>query len=152
MAKGKKVSRAFKQLMVRFCQSQHLGPVFERLPSRHMQNDLYKYLTMLLHSHRHNLEERVSETHPLDEESLSCSFTETELSVVRDVMYKYSRKASETFLRVPELCFLFAAFATHAAAEEFILSKIEIKGAEYTARMFREMLEIGHQAIASLRN
>jgi len=107
--------------MVKFCQSDHLAPVFERLPSRKMQNDLYKYLTMLLHSHRHKLEERVSEAHSFDEDTLSCSFTETELAVVRDVLYKYSRKASETFLQVPELCFLFATFATHPSAEEFIL-------------------------------
>ena len=108
-----------------------------------MQNDLYKYLTMLLHSHRHNLEDRVSETHD-QEDNLSCSFGETELSVVRDVLYKYSKKAQETFLQVPELCFLFANFATHLAASDFILNKIEIKGPEYTARMFREMITLGH--------
>lgn len=53
---------------------------------------------------------------------------------------------------MPELCFLFANFATHSAASDFILNKIEIKGPEYIARMFREMITLGHKAIANLQN
>ena len=150
VAKGKKVARAFKKLMFKFCQSEHLAPIFERLPAKQLQTDLYEYLTLLVHSHRHNLEERINDT-SIDE-SFECSFGGDDLSLVRDVMYKYSKKAMENFLAIPELCFLFVYFGSHSSTQEFILSKVGNKGAEYVARMFREIIEIDRAALLSLHN
>ena len=40
-AKGKKVSRNFRKLMKSFCESEHMAPIFERLPSRAIRNYFY---------------------------------------------------------------------------------------------------------------
>lgn len=47
------------------------------------------------------------------DESFECSFGGEELSLVRDVLYKYSKKAMENFLGIPENCFLFVHFGSH---------------------------------------
>jgi len=127
VAKGKKVSREFQKLMVSFCQSEHVAPVMDRLPGP-MQHQLYRYLLVVLHSHRHRVEGE--------------DISEAEIAVIRDVMYKYSKKAMEAFIQVPELSFLFLHFATHPSAKQFIMMKIEGKGIEYVQKMLSEITVI----------
>jgi hypothetical protein len=78
---------------------------------------MYRYLLVVLHSHRHRIE---------GEEISEC-----DLNVVRDVMYKYSKKAMDKYLSVPELSFLFVNFAAHPQARHFVLAKIDCKGIDY---------------------
>ena len=59
-----------------------------------MQNGLYKYLVLLLHSHRHNIAERLNDFEDDDIQSdFSCSFQEEDVSIIREVLYKYSKSS-----------------------------------------------------------
>lgn len=56
-------------------------------------------LMAVVHSHRHNKEDAF-----LSESSV-------DFSLVRDTMYKYSKKAQERFFSIPVFAYLFAWFA-----------------------------------------
>jgi hypothetical protein len=61
-----------------------------------MQTDFNRELLTLIHCHRHNnsslLENTFSSNNSEDQ-----SFSELDFSVVRDVMYKYSKQAEDKF-------------------------------------------------------
>ncbi|TNV80726.1 hypothetical protein FGO68_gene16530 [Halteria grandinella] len=62
-------------------------------------------LSMVVLSHRHNKEDTIAKK----DERLDLDF-----SLVRDTMYKYSKRVQERFFKVPCLSFLFLSFATSA--------------------------------------
>jgi len=65
-----------------------------------MQNKFMDMLAMVVLSHRHNKEETISKNEK-----------EFDFSIVRDTMYKYSKKAQERFFKVPALAHLYITFA-----------------------------------------
>jgi hypothetical protein len=56
-------------------------------------------LMVVVHSHRHNKDDDFISDTPID------------FSLVRDTMYKYSKRAQERFFSYPIFAFLFAWFA-----------------------------------------
>lgn len=68
-------------------------------------------LSMVVLSHRHNKEDTIAKK----DERMDLDFT-----LVRDTMYKYSKKAQERFFRNPCLAFLFLSFASSRDGLNFI--------------------------------
>ena len=64
-----------------------------------MQQEFITLLTVVVHSHRHNKDVDIALEVPLD------------FSIVRDTMYKYSKRAQERFFSYPIFAYLFAIFA-----------------------------------------
>jgi hypothetical protein len=96
-------------------------------------------LMVVVHSHRHNKgEDFIKET--------SVDFT-----VVRDTMYKYSKKAQEKFFSFPIFAFLFAFFAKNSEGMEQLQKKFEQKGSEYCEKMKNEISELKEEAVGWLR-
>lgn len=96
---------------------------------------------MLIHSHRHNKKE----------EFLVKQADKLDFSVVRDTMYKYSKKAQQRFFSHPVLAFLFGQFALHEEGERFIRNKFKAKGTAYCDRILSEIRELGQEASAALK-
>ena len=48
-------------------------------------------------------------------------------SVVRAVMYRYSKQSHARFMQVPELCYLLIVFSLHPHAQELTMRKLETK-------------------------
>ncbi len=68
-------------------------------------------LSLVVLSHRHNKEESISKKKDKNE---------LDFSLVRDTMYKYSKKVQERFFRNSPLAFLFIAFSSSPEGIEFI--------------------------------
>ena len=93
----------------------------------------------LVHSHRHNKkEEQFIVEKPID------------FDVIRDTMYKYSKKAQENFFNIPILCYFFIWFTQSPDCKAFIDEKFGEKGPEYIERMQEELEELKNEAIKSL--
>lgn len=102
------------------------------------QDSFMSMLAMVVLSHRHNKEETIARK----DERRDLDFT-----IVRDTMYKYSKKAQDRFFRVPVLAFLFISFAASPEGLDFIAQKFADKGQEYLVRMNQEMEELRHDAM-----
>jgi hypothetical protein len=95
-------------------------------------------LAMVVLSHRHNKEETISKKEK-----------DFDFSIVRDTMYKYSKKAQERFFRVPTLAFLFVTFASDC--RKFIGQKFGCKGADYVEKMRQEVEVLRLEACECMR-
>ena len=71
---------------------------------------------VLVHSHRHNKEDPFIAEVTID------------FSLVRDTMYKYSKKAQERFFSHPFFAFLFAWFAGSYEGIKFVNERMASKG------------------------
>lgn len=103
---------------------------FSKISQKIGQKDQLKlksYLTVLVHSHRHNKNEEF-----LNDENL-------DFGTIRDVMYKYSKKAQQTFFEQKLLSFLFCWFAMNPESSTFIQRKYEAKGKEYVNKILDEI-------------
>ncbi len=95
-------------------------------------------LSLVVLSHRHNKEESIHRS--------QSKKSDLDFSLVRDTMYKYSKKAQERFFRNAFLAFLFIKFATSQEGLRYIDEKFEDKGKEYLVRMHIEMDELRVEA------
>lgn len=98
-------------------------------------------LSLVVLSHRHNKEETVTGKN---------NHQELDFSLVRDTMYKYSKKSQERFFSNHYLTFLFLNFATNEEGIKFINSKFEEKGNEYLQRIKQEMNELVEEAMEAI--
>ena len=69
-------------------------------------------VAMVVLSHRHNKEDTIARK---EDQRKDYDFT-----IVRDTMYKYSKKAQERFFKIPSLAFLFISFASSRDGHQFI--------------------------------
>lgn len=90
---------------------------------------------VVVHSHRHNKDDSFISEVPID------------FSLVRDTMYKYSKKAQERFFAYPFFAFLFAWFAQSQEGINFTFAKFQGKGDEYFLRMKEEIDELSIEAV-----
>lgn len=104
-----------------------------------LMQDFLSILMAVVHSHRHNKKE----------ESKLIS-GRIDFDIVRDTMYKYSKKAQEKFFQVPVLSYLFAWFSLNSQAQLFIEEKFGDKGPEYLERMRAELSELRNEAVTWL--
>ena len=80
------------------------------------QQEFITMLTVVVHSHRHNKnDEFIAET-------------KIDFSIVRDTMYKYSKKSQEKFFSYPIFSFLFIWFAQSQEGHKFMFQKFSKKG------------------------
>jgi hypothetical protein len=100
-------------------------------------------LSLVVLSHRHNKEESITK---------KKDKYELDFSIVRDTMYKYSKKVQERFFKNSPLAFLFIAFAASPEGMDFINQKFNEKGQDYLVRMYAEMSELRDEAIKSLKS
>ena len=80
-------------------------------------------LMAVVHSHRHNKDDSF------------ISEVNIDFSLVRDTMYKYSKKAQERFFSYPIFSFLYAWFASSKEGNSFTCEKFSTKGQEYLEKM-----------------
>lgn len=83
------------------------------------QSQFITMLMVVVHSHRHNKDEAFLAEFDLD------------FSIVRDTMYKYSKKSQERFFSFPIFSFLLLWFASSQEGLEFLREKYSKKGIEY---------------------
>jgi len=72
-------------------------------------------LALVVLSHRHNKEESITKNR-----SHKKGANELDFTLVRDTMYKYSKKAQERFFKNAYLAFLFIGFASSPDGLNFI--------------------------------
>jgi hypothetical protein len=77
-------------------------------------------LSLVVLSHRHNKEESFNKC--------NAKKGELDFSLVRDTMYKYSKKAQDRFFKNSFLAFLFIGFASSQEGIIFINEKFDDKG------------------------
>lgn len=115
--------------------SLYFGNLLSKLPPN-VSEEFICNLLMLVHSHRHNKEESLFEENQAD------------FSIVRDPMYKYSKKAEDRFLSNAYLSFFFLFFAQSNFGNQFTYQKVGEKGPEYYGRIKNE-IEILKQVAAN---
>ena len=96
-------------------------------------------LSLVVLSHRHNKEESINK-------GACAKKGELDFSLVRDTMYKYSKKAQERFFKNAFLAFLFIGFSSSREGITYINQKFQEKGEEYLIRMQDEMGELRIEA------
>ena len=101
-------------------------------------------LSLVVLSHRHNKEESIHKS--------NTKKGELDFSLVRDTMYKYSKKAQERFFKNPFLAFLFIGFSASEEGLTYINQKFEEKGQDYLIRMQAEMAELRVEAQRTLKS
>lgn len=75
-----------------------------------------------------------------------------EFDIIRDVMYKYSKKAQDRYFSYPVECFMFAAFALSDEGHEFLKNKPDnAKDADKLNRVLRDLKQLKDIAVESLR-
>jgi hypothetical protein len=97
-------------------------------------------LSLVVLSHRHNKEESINKGACVKKAG------ELDFSLVRDTMYKYSKKAQERFFKNAFLAFLFIGFSESREGITYINTKFQEKGEEYLVRMQAEMGELRVEA------
>eukprot|EP00347_Sterkiella_histriomuscorum_P023107 403335920 len=126
-----------KTLIAEFAQK-YFGYIIDDLPQNFKQ-EFIAFLTGMVHSHRHNKKEEALITErPID------------FDVIRDTMYKYSKRAQEKFFKEPILCFFFVWFIQSKDGVDSTLSKFTDKGQEYLDRLKTELAELNQEALQSL--
>ena len=91
--------------------------------SAQFQAEFITMLMVVVHSHRHNKDDAF------------ISEVNIDFSLVRDTMYKYSKKAQERFFSYPIFAFLYAWFATSKEGMNFTVEKFSSKGLDYLEKM-----------------
>jgi hypothetical protein len=75
-----------------------------------------------------------------------------EFDIIRDVMYKYSKKAQDKYFANPVECFMFAAFALSTEGQEYLRNKPDnVKDTEKLAKMLKDLAQLKSLAIQSLQ-
>ncbi|CDW83548.1 UNKNOWN [Stylonychia lemnae] len=118
--------------------SRHFESTLSKLPANN-KVEFVNILMAVVHSHRHNKEDSF-----LSESSV-------DFSLVRDTMYKYSKKAQERFFSIPVFAFLFAWFAQSQEGMKFTYQKFQQKGQDYFIRIKTEIEELKDEAIQWLK-
>jgi len=94
----------------------------------------------VVHSHRHNKKEETA-----------IVKRDIDFDVVRDTMYKYSKKAQQKFFGSIQLSFLFVWFLDSPESCDLLNEKFGDKGQDYLHRMRQDLGELREEALASLK-
>lgn len=92
-----------------------------------------------MHAHRHNNTRLLEISSSSLGDSLEHSFGDLDFSVIRSVMYSYTKIAHKQFFMIPEFAFLFSWFASNPTAISQTRKNIEKKGELYCGRIFRDI-------------
>jgi hypothetical protein len=108
-----------------------MSPVF--------QQEFITMLMVVVHSHRHNKDDSF------------ISEVNIDFSLVRDTMYKYSKKAQERFFSYPVFAFLYIWFASSKEGMEFTKEKFTNKGEDYLDKMKVEIEDLKRESFGALK-
>ena len=106
---------------------------------------------MICFSHRYNKGDRF--IHEAEQEALEAGGANSiDFTIVRDVMYKYSKKAQDRYFQYPIEAFLFAAFALSDEGLNFLQNKPDNQAdPEKLRRLKSDLAELKNQAVESLQ-
>lgn len=128
---------------------QKFGPViFQLCPSfgEAEQMDIVNSMLMIVFSHRYCKDD------VFIKDSIRSDGEYMDFSIIRDVMYKYSKKAQDRFFSYPIEAFFFSAFALSEDGIKYLESKPSIFGDEHKLeRLMTDLLDLKNQAVESLR-
>ena len=107
-------------------------------------------MMVFLFSHRHTKDDKfIVETREKVEEH--PNELHMDFSIVRNVMYHYSKKAQERFFTFPIETYFFIRFAGSREGREFIQRKPDNQNKpEKVQRLMRDIKNLSEQAVASL--
>lgn len=106
---------------------------------------------MILFSHRHTKRDTFIEEAQQEASESGCPSLAIDFSVIRDVMYKYSKKAEERYFQCETESFMFAAFALSDEGLDFLKYKPDnYKDQGKLNRILRDLASLKDQALASL--
>merc|ERR1712166_1636495 len=107
-------------------------------------------MMLIVFSHRYSKGDRFimeAEQEAPDDEPV------VDFTIIRDVMYKYSKKAQDRYFSLPVKAFLFAAFSLSDEGLLFLKSKPDNQGDDdKLQRLHDDLAKLKNQAIASLQN
>jgi len=105
-------------------------------------------MIMIVFSHRYSKGDKF-----INEAMESQDKNMIDFTIVRDVMYKYSKKAQDRYLAYPIEAFLFAAFSLSDEGLHFLKNKPDNKDDQSKLhRLQADLAELKNQAIESLDN
>lgn len=102
------------------------------------KKQLINSMMVFVFAHRHNKDDKFLKETEKEADLGKC--LHLDFSVVRGVMYHYSKKAQERFFTYPLESFFMAKFATSADGKLFIESKPDSQ--EKTQRLFKDIEEL----------
>mmetsp|Transcript_1108 Transcript_1108/g.1113 ORF Transcript_1108/g.1113 Transcript_1108/m.1113 type:complete len:170 (+) Transcript_1108:1159-1668(+) len=82
----------------------------------HWKNEFQNSLILLVMSHQY-----------AKEESISSMISSLDFSIIRDPMYKYSKKTEDRFFDHSPLAYLFWWFSSRAQAQQFVMQSLKAK-------------------------
>ena len=104
----------------------------------------------IIFSHRYSKGDRFITEAELDQ---NVENPVVDFSIIRDVMYKYSRKSQDRFFSYPVESFLFAAFSLSDEGILFLKSKPDNKVDEdKLQRLHDDLAKLKNQAVSSLQD
>jgi len=101
---------------------------------------------MVVFSHRFNKDDKF-----VLEIREGCESNPIDYTIVRDVLYKYSKKASDRFIALPAKSFLFATFALSDEGLKFLHAKPDNNDPEKLKRLYHDLAELKTSAINCLK-
>lgn len=111
-------------------------------------------MMQIVFSHRYNKGDKfISEALEVqnDSEDDMQHGLDIDFTIVRDVMYKYSKKAQDRFFSYPIESFIFAAFALSDEGLNFLQNKPDNKADEEKLRRLQsDLAELKNQAVSML--
>uniref|UniRef100_A0A7S3IN23 Uncharacterized protein n=1 Tax=Strombidium inclinatum TaxID=197538 RepID=A0A7S3IN23_9SPIT len=114
------------------------------------QEEITHCVMMIVFSHRYNKGDRfIHEVEQAFDEGSTRN--PIDFSIVRDVMYKYSRKAQDRFFSFPIQSFLFASFALSDEGLHFLQKKPDNNDPEKLRRLRIDLAELKNQAVKCLK-
>ena len=133
-----------ESILLKFLESEYSIDVSNM--DKEIKDQFVLRLMIFLFSHRHEKEDLfITETRAAGDV--------LDFSIVRDVMYKYSKKAQEKFLTYPIECFFLIKFAESKEGWQFIIKKADPSEiSDKTQRILKEMTDLKNQAIATLKS
>ena len=124
-------------------------------------NDVGKYelslminsMMTIVFSHRYSKGDKFIREAEAESKNCGCSESPIDFSIIRDVMYKYSKKAQDKYFSYPIMAFFFAAFALSDEGIHFLQSKPDVENdKDKLVRLQSDLAELKKKAIESLQN
>lgn len=111
--------------------------------SENQKKSIILRVMMILFSHRHTKRDTFIEQAQQEATQSGCKELTIDFSVIRDVMYKYSKKAEEKYFQCETESFMFAAFALSDEGVNFLKEKPDnCKDQEKLNRILRDLTSL----------
>ena len=108
-------------------------------------------MMMICFSHRYNKGDKFIQEAEVEAKETGEGHS-IDFSIIRDVMYKYSKKAQDRYFQYPIEAFLFAAFALSDEGLNFLQNKPDNQAdPEKLRRLKSDLAELKNQAVESLQ-